>query len=303
MIAKRILAIAVALALIVGAWVVRTEVIDDDGEASAEQPADPSLLLCLDELDDICNAIGDALDLTLVFQSAGDTIDTLGTPGAEPALWLTFEGFPDMVNTARLARGGEPITYSATALASSPLAAIGVEGRLTSLVDVCGDPVDLGCLGAQRDLKRSVSSIDSAIGLLSVSAAIAAQTGNAFSAEDPELHTWARSFQRSSATISLSGGTAVGTLQTRPTADVALGVEAEIAPSRVGQFDVLYAEPMVRANVVLVTPGGLDEPTELQAILADALTERGWEAPARSEPGALPSPGQMLSIREFWKTL
>jgi hypothetical protein len=299
---KRLVAVALALVMITGAWLVRDRVIDD-GPGDPDEPVNAGLIVCAAELIDVCRrVVGDQFDV--VSNAAGATLDLLAQADAEPVLWLTFDGFPQMMNVRRVAGGAEPFDYTATDLATSRLGAVVRPDVTDQVAGECGDPVDLGCVGEQTSLNPAVSSVDSGLGLLAISAAFAARTDDQIVFDDIELLSWARAFRRASGRIQLSGGTAVETIQTRTSVSVALGVEAELSPSRRDDFDVLYAAPMARAKVVLMRPTGFGIPADLIDALGLELIERGWEDDLTvSDPGALPSPTTMIAIREFWSDL
>jgi hypothetical protein len=305
MIVKRLASVALALALISGAWYLRDRVID--GPPAPDKPANSGVLVCASELVEVCRAVvGSGFDDVFVVTSepANATLDRLAIDATEPVLWLTFDGFPQMIDSRRNAAALTPIDYSTDELASSRLAAIVRRASTSEVVDACGDPVDLGCVGELTELTPAVSSIDSGLGLLCISAAFASRADDALSFDDLELLSWARSFRRESDKVELSGGTAVATIQTRTSVSVAIGVEAELSPAQRDRFDVLYAEPMARATVVLLRPAGFDVPAELLASLGDALLAQGWDAPQPAAlAGALPSPETMIAIREFWSGL
>jgi hypothetical protein len=299
---KRLAAVALALVMITGAWLVRDRVIDD-GAADADEPANAGVLVCTSELADLCRlVVGDRF--VVVSDTASDTLDRLAVDGAEPELWLTFDGFPQMMNSRRGTVGLPPIEYTAKELASSRLAAIVRRSTTGQVVEACGDPVDLGCVGELTQLTPAVSSVDSGLGLLAISAAFATRTDDEIAFDDIELQSWARGFRRSSDRVQLSGGTAVATIQTRTSVAVALGVEAELSPSQREGFDVLYAAPMARAKVVLLRPTGFDVSDDLLVELGDALIARGWDSPpSTSDAGAFPATETMIAIREFWSEL
>lgn len=286
-----------AVAMIAGAWIARDRIDDDSGSST-----NAGVLVCARELGDICRAVaGD--ELAVVVADAGATLDDLGRAGSEPALWLTFDGFPQMLNIARERAGAESVSYVAPEIASSPISVVVTEARADDLVSACGDPVDLGCVGSQTALRPAVSGIDSGIGLIAVTAAVVSRAGEVVDFADPALLTWARPFRRGSDNWDLTAGTAIATMQTRPAMSVALGAEAELVAARRDEFSVLYADPMVRARVVLLTPSGFEVPDDLRSRLTDALVADGWERPADPEPGSLPRPETMIAVRAAWAEL
>ena len=303
MIVKRLVAALAAIGLIAGAWVVRDRVIEGD-DSPADQPRDAGVLVCAAELAAVCRAVADELGgdgLRVVEQAVGDTVEEFAAPEAEPALWLTFSPFAEIVDVRRTIAFATPISYTATEIASSRIGAVVRPDVTDTLAAACGRAVDLGCVGEQTDLAPAVSPSSSGIGLITIAAAFAARSDEVLDLD--ALLPWARGFQRASARVPLSGGTAVGTIQTRPTVAVALGAEAELANSRKNAFDVLYAEPVVRATVELMTPNGLAVPDGLAELLRGALVARGWEPAGAGGAGAVPSAEEMIAIKTFWDDL
>ena len=315
MIAKRVIAALFAVGLILSAWIVRDRIIDDDDEADAadaandgdgrdEPDASDDTLVCTSELRDVCRDVAERLggDFTVRVADAGDTLDELtGSDGGAP-MWLTFDPFPQMVDELRRARGHPPIVHDDAKIASSPLATIVLPDRTEALVQACGDPVDLACLADQRALSPTFAPIDTGIGTIGVAAAVAAYGEGNVDLASLDVLTWARRLE-GAGFPALSGGTAVQTIQTRPSFAVAIGAEAELANARRDAFDVLYAEPMTSADVVLMVPDGVDPPDRLASSLGEALQGSGWRAPEQSATSGLPAPGAVVAIRDFWEGL
>lgn len=302
MIVKRLLAALAAIALIAGAWVIRDRVIDDT--ANADEPVNAGVLVCVTELRDVCRDVAAAADLRVVDQGIWATVDELSMADAEPALWLTFSPFPEILNVERTIAFATPFSYTATEVASSRLVAVVRPDTTDALVASCGtgnDGVSLGCVGEQTQFTPAVSAVDTGIGLLSVAAAFADRSDEVLDLD--ALLPWARGFRRASDRVSLSGGTAVQTIQTRTSVSVAIGAEAELANSRADEFDVLYAEPVARATVVLLIPNGFVPPDTLIDDLGTRLVERGWDPLGQGGAGGLPSAEQMIAIRTFWEGL
>lgn len=302
MIAKRIAAAAATVALILGAWFVRDRVIEDSSDENGHDAgATPPELVCVTELADICRSV--AGDLPVKVAQAGDTLDEFAALDRPESLWLTFDPFPAMVNELRTARAAEAISFIATDVASSPISIVARPDSTDELVAACGDPLNLTCVGRQTQLKPTFAATSSGIGIISIAAAVGSFSNNTVDFNDLDLLTWARSFRRSSSQVALSGGTAVQTIQTRSTFSVAIGAEAELAPARRDAFDVLYADPMVRADVTLMVPGDTDAPGGLIQALTEALLANGWDPALPTEPTGLPVPGTILAIRNYWEEL
>ena len=231
MIAKRLIAALCAVGLILGAWVVRDRVIEGDGSstAAADGSGNDNVVVCASELRDVCRAVADDLgdDIAIPqIANAGDTLDDLSTTDGAAPMWITLAPFPRMVDEVRTARGLDPINHTEQPLASSPHAAVVRPDSTDTLVQACGNPVDLACLADQTQLSPTFAPLDTGIGTLGVAAAVAAHGDGVVDLSDVQFLVWARRLEAAGA-HSLSGGTAIQTIQTRPTFPVAIGAEAE----------------------------------------------------------------------------
>jgi hypothetical protein len=304
MIAKRIAAIAAAVALIAAAWLIRDRVIEsDDASSGSDRPAERATqVVCISELRNACRQAIDELggELPLTIADAADTLALLTTASAPRSIWITIAPFPDMVTFQRDRSGALPLDATTTPLASSPLALVVSPDKTPALTAACAGDLSWTCIGEQTDLDPTFSPTDTAIGAVSVAVAIEQYGGPGVDFNDLGLLTWARDLRRSGSS-SLSGGTAVATIQTRPTFGVAIGAEAELAASRVADFDVLYAEPMTSLEVVAFAPDGVDVPADLLAALRESLTGSGWDPP--SSAGGAPAGEVVLAAIDFWKGL
>lgn len=300
MIAKRLLAVLAALALIGGAWAVRDRVIDAD--SAGDDAATADVLVCAQELVEVCRAAAPN-GLAVVGEDAAVTLDRFSSEDAQPTLWLTFQPFPQMVNTVREQARQQPFGFAARELASSPLVVVTRPTATAGVVDACGDPVGLACLAGDRQFSPLVSSVESGIGLLSIASAVADRAGGAFDPNDPDLALWARTFHRTSSTSPLTGGTAIRTLQIKPNVTIAIGADAEVSPSQRDSLEVLAAEPGVVLDVVLMEPFGIEAPGDLAGRLSAALEAKGWLTADASGASALPEPGTIVAIRAYWRQL
>jgi hypothetical protein len=311
MIAKRIGAALLAVLLIGGAWVVRDRVIEDDGRADAsdDEGGDDGdkarVLYCIAELTDVCRAVAAEHDeLEVRTEAAGRTLDALAADDAEPAMWLTIDPLPSMVDVLRQSRSLDVGDRTVTALGRSPFVIVVLKDRTPAFVDACGpEPIDLACLSEASDLRPTFAKTDSASGMLGVAAAVTAFTGGPLDVADPNLTVWARQVARAGSD-QLSGGTAIETIQTRPSFDVALGAEAELADAQRPKFDVLAPQPVIVLDVVLAVPEGQRPPGDLLDAASTALDAAGWDAAASdSTSTGLPDPGVILAVRQFWEDL
>lgn len=290
MVAKRLLAVLVAAGLIVAAVLIRGQVIDGDDEPAS---AEPTTLVCAPDLASLCNAAASTPGLTT--RTASDAT----MPLASDEVWLTLAPLPDAVEG-----------YTSEVLASSPLALVLVPDEAEQLRVACPE-LDWSCIGAQAGrpwasgdgaVRPGVAPIDTAIGQVSVAAVVRGFFANtSIDTTDPAWIPWSRRLSNVVGTISLSGGTPIGTIQVRQSAlDVAIGAEAELATTRRDQFTVLYAAPMTRVDLVLAAPDGVDVPDGLVAALSSAAIEAGWEQSAEGQP---PSATDLLAAVAAWGAL
>lgn len=313
MIAKRIGAGLLAVMLILGALVVRDRVIEDDGAGATsgddsdegdddDRPAE--VLYCVSELRDTCRAIEAELDsIEVRTATAGSTLDEIAAADPSGAMWLTMAPLPEMLAILRQSGSLDPIEFSATPLASSPLALVTRPDSSEALVAGCGDPVDLACLSDQADLAPTFAGLDTASGMLAVAAAASAFGGEALDVNDPRFTVWARTLKTAGAS-SLSGGTAIQTIQTRPTFGIAVGAEAELAEAQRPRFVVLGPARPIQYDVVLMVPSGVEVPPQLAPVAVESLTSNGWQpAGADATATGLPSPGVILAVRDIWEDL
>ena len=327
--AKRAVAAVVAVVLVVGAFVLRRNVIDADDEAAGstlplvEAPAE---LVCVSELAQVCQAIGPAHpELTVLVEPAGRTLDRLAElDEASPApLWLTVEPFPAMVDSLRSAAGRAPLDASAQPVGASRLiVATPAGGRRDVLAAACagtplwrcigasaGEPwTDLGGQPGWNTVRPSLGLVDeSAMALGSFADAVAGYFGTPSISQsvwtsDPSFIPWLQRLSGAVDPQALSVGTPLATMAVRPALDVAASSEAEVTTVAAGQqrFEVSYPEPSMWLQAVLAVPEAVNLPDDLLAEVTTAATEAGWAAPATAEQ-PLPSATTMLGLRALWQ--
>jgi hypothetical protein len=315
MIARRLATAVVAVALIVGAFLIRRNVIEGDDDADAGDGPEPaSELVCLTELANVCNALADANDeLEITVEDAGETLDRLADGEAVP-LWLTVEPFPAIDGSLR----------AGDVLAASQLTVGTKDGHDEVLAGDCestalwrciGDAVgeawgDLGDSGGSGTVQPSVGDVDrSATALASFADAVAGYFGTAqvstVDLQDPAFLAWVRPLVRAVPLSALSGGTPLDTMLTRRSAvNVAATSDAEIsalgAPG--AEVERSYPEPSMWLQAVLAAPAGVDVPEGLAAEAAAALRAKGWDPPdPATQP--LPSATTMLALRTLWEEI
>ena len=145
---RRVLAVVGAVAMIVGAMVVRGRL--DDRQEDAGQVY---RLVCAADLAEACAGLDDAfpgrVDVTI--ESAGTTATRLRRLDGDPELdgWLVADPWPALVDEARRA-GSLPALFAAgpPPLARSPLVIVAWKDRADTLAPTCAD-AEIGwkCLG------------------------------------------------------------------------------------------------------------------------------------------------------------
>ena len=100
---KRLAALLGAVALVVGAILLRNA-LDDNSNSSSAGPAEPGSysLVCSTEFADVCTGLPDTYAVTI--EAAGVTLDRLASvePAALPDAWLTLYPFPAMLDETRV---------------------------------------------------------------------------------------------------------------------------------------------------------------------------------------------------------
>lgn len=320
MIAKRLGAIALTVAMIVGAWLIRSEVIDDDGGVSGDDDPPPTEreIVCVSDLKAACDALADARDLEIRIENAGDTLDALAAldDPSEAPVWITLEPFPEMVDSLRTIRGAPEIGAGQLDVASSRISLVIPNDRAPTLLAFCGDPIQWRCMGenagqewttidgdpAWREVKPAFAPIDTALGLLGVAGAADGYFGaTTIDVNETEFLRWARRLANAVPQGALTGGTPIATIEIRPSAlDIAVGAEAELSDAAGSRFTTAYADPMIRADVVVSVPVGTSSPSGLESALRQTLLADGWDPPS-AESNPLPTAVEMLAVRIAWE--
>lgn len=319
----RLSALAVAVVLVVGSFLIRREVIDGDDEGTSNEQVDE--LVCITELADVCAAYaaGDQ-SVHVTIEDAGVTLDRLAAlgPDADAPLWLTVEPYPAMVDALRAGARAEPLGYTASALGASQLGvALPPDGRLDVLVAACDGQPLWRCLGRNAGTpwselggESSWGTVRPALGDVNESAlgltSFAASVGGYFNdsditrsrwENDPAFIPWLDGLADTSSGVSLSGGSALGTMATRPSAlDVAATAGFELAEVDADsqRFTRNYPAPEMWLQAVLAGPGGA-APGDLAGRLTEQLRTSGWDDAATAAT-PVPSASTMLALRSYW---
>lgn len=330
----RVVAVAVAVALVVGALAVR----DRRGEGAVADPtpgattaAPPTQqVLCGRDLAAVCEALTDAgLDAATSPDGSVALAGGLADGPTDAVLWLTVAPLPDVVDARRRRAGDEPLlTARAVTAISTPVVLIGWEERLAALDTTCGEPVSWTCVGEHAgepwtglggdarwgDLRPAFDDPGAtARGLLGLTQAVADRTGGvAFSLrdlQDDATRAWLTRLVRAVPGGAVGEDPVVRMLQLgRAAHDVAAALEVDVAAalpragSRGDGVEVRYPRPWLDATVVVA---GTDQAAVdgLAATLSSAATtERlagaGYRVDGASPPGlddAPPRPADATS--------
>ncbi len=313
---KRLAALGVAVGLIVGALFARDRWIE--GDDSGDNRADAaSVLVCASELAAICNQVAaDYPEVTVRADNVGDSLTDLD----DDELWFTFTPFPEIITQTRERSRLPERIYTTVPVASSNVVLVAFPDRTAVLAGTCGDPVAWRCLGEQagndwsdiggdptwRDVRPAFAPLSSGIGRLGVASAVSGYFGDApINPNDPSFTSWARPLARAVPTTALSSGTAIATIEVRPSSlDVAVGAASELSANGSARFAVTSVSMNTRVDLVLATPSGVGAPSGLAAALTTASLAAGWLAPgATGATGDPPDANTVLVTSQVWEDL
>lgn len=316
---RTVLAVLVAAALIAGALVVRTQLIEGDDEPAAGDPstvaATPSAapagdggdgvrIACDRVVADACRSLEGA---TATVLPLGDLLTAFAGTAAAPYDAVVAPGFVVGMLTAG---SGAPDLGEPELVATTPLVAAVYSARDAAVVEACGGSVDWGCL-AEQGPAGGVSlgfadPLTSSAGLAALGGlAVGFFGGPDFATNDfsGRFTGWVRDLGDAS---ERSGDPLAAMLQFN-------GARIDTAIVPAVDHDRLVAStprtPPVRHDPapaitlgIVVAPVAVDgDVGEVAAALADALQEQGYAAPSAAQPGGLPSPGVMLGLRQQWE--
>lgn len=300
---KRAGAVAVAVAMVAAAFLVRDRVTGDDDEPGGADSA--SGLLCPTDLAEICRSVtGEVRD-----ESAGTTADRLiGASSADdlgaeawvvPAVWARLV----VDERARLDR--EPLFEVTDPLAASPVVQLVWRDVDAQLHAECGAAEDESpgwrCVAERADdqrLRAGAPPVDSAIGLPVAAAQVGFLVGRVdFAAND--FGADVRTLVRGLAAGQVDDPVRIMRLR-GPGQLAVVGTVAAAAQQLSSSFGSLvpYAQAEQVQLVVLHPRGEGAGPTDR---IADAFVAAGWYPPTDG-PDGLPSDGSVLAaVRTLWK--
>lgn len=289
---SRVLAVLAAVALIVGAVVVRG-MLDDDGGGGASDGG-PVRVVCGEEVRAACDGLGSSHSVTI--EDTATTASSLRTADADDPgvdIWVVPSPWPDIVDGDRERAGlpalfGEPVQLGRSELAAIVPESIG--------------PCDWACLGrrATDDLRVGGRPLDTGLGVLHLAAFTAGRLGTTTYASN-DLDTAAQAFVRGLADgVDGVPNPVTRLLQIRASYDVALTHRAEAetilagaSEDRRAGLEVTYPEPMLSLVAVAAPIGDRSVPDRL----ASDLRTLGWDAPT-DRPSGLPSAGVLTALLE-----
>jgi hypothetical protein len=322
MAARRLLAVALAALLVVGALLIRSLVRDDadPGDRTAR------LLICATELAAVCATPLRGID-DVVVEPAGDTLDRWARGDGPPAgtVWVTFQPFPAMLDELRSPGSGATSGSTSGAVTES----IGSAGLAVALPADHRAVLDAHCAGQAwwRCVGAAAGTLWSQLGgndgwgtvrpalgdagreavpLLALAHATAGYLGTTDIRRsdweaDPSFLPWVRRLVNTVPTTVLSGGTPYATLLTRPSAlDLASTTSAEVARRRPPDtLTIAYPDPVMDARVVVRIAPGQAPPAGLLDELRGRASAAGWSGPSDADHAA-PSPRTLLALRQLW---
>ncbi len=312
--ARRLVALAVALLLIAGALAIRNRV-DDDSDSSGGSSgggSGPVALTCATELADACRALADANgSVIVVVEDAGKTAQRLENADTvdDVDAWLVEAPWPEIVDEAR-GRNGLPAIFDEhpEILARSPLVLAMWNDRLAAIVQHCdGGALTWKCIGEVAGQKWSTLDGEEGWGVVKpgfadpdvdgVGALVLGQATVSFFGttdlstaqfDEAEFQRWIRRL----ASAVPQNPTLDDMLVIGPSAvDVVGTTEAAAGPGipasrQKGQITITYPAPMATADVVVASVAGAEGGERLVKIVSgdaglDALAASGWRVPDR----------------------
>ena len=279
--------------------------------------AEPAALVCVPELEPVCNELAEEGGVELTIEEAGETADRLaGTDVIEHDAWLTLAPWPQMAAAARNRELGGDLSATDDPLARSPLVMVVARERAQVLDEECGGTLSWRCVGQIAGLPWSrIGGAEtwgqvkpgftdpelSASGLL-----VAAQASTEFVQEPLSLRgmetdaflAWSAQLEQSVQSHGTSANPPLERqVQIGPASfDVVGALEADAAPALTSQrarnLELRYPETMVVAEVVLAPLRDGQGAERLRELLAEsggpALQAAGWRV-AGELPEAVPT--------------
>lgn len=311
----RILAVVAAVAMVVGAVVLRGR-LDD----RRERAGTTLRLACSPDLEAVCAALEaqKASGVAATVQPDAETADLLTdlAPGAPApfAGWLTTTPWPAIVDEARERAAKASVLTPGPVLARSPVVLAVRADRGTVLAGHCGAEPGWRCLGEAAGrpwaeltgdergwglVRPGLPSVTTAAGLTVRGSAVVSYFDGTVAPPDlssdelldPGFGAWLGRLESGGRSGALSP---FDTLLVRPAFDAVGALEAEAGPGAATAVRVkpalFYPSPVVTADVVLATAAGREGALLARLRAGDgvrrALADAGWRVEGRA-----PAPG------------
>ena len=337
MLLRRLLALALAVGLVLGAMQLRERVFGTGAGAAAPPAPDDLRVACVAELAAVCEAL-DTSSPALIEQ-ASSTVQRFSDPELPFDVWLTLAPWPELAADTRVRSGhGELAEQRSDVLARSPVVIAAQNNRVEALRGTCEGTVSWRCLAEHADTPwedlggesgwgRVKVGLDHpaerAGGLLALAQATASYfegaSYNSRSLGSPDFFSWVSDLAAAAGAESdqspfermLLTGTAdyefVGELEARAVPLLAR------SPGRAEQITILRPEPIVTADVVAVGYGDAAQASVEQIVeqVTAPLADNGWrgaggeqpselEAIAMPDSNGVPSPATLETLRQTW---
>jgi hypothetical protein len=325
---RRLLALVVAIGLVVGAYIVKTRVIDKpsgttttttdpSNPSNPSNPSDPTAatapkgkaaVWCIDELRAACESAAKTTNVTINVESAGKTLDRLTTNPSPNDIWITLAPWDGLLTNAR-ARTIKDQAPVVQELASAPVVVAGPKPRLDVLAKACVAPVTWVCVGDQVGKKwdaiggqaawRDVVFVHTdptttASGLAAYGAALAGRVGTpAFSTtelSDPAVSAWSKNLETANHPAQTDP---FGKLAVAADFFLAAGLKTEAGPAAV------TPTPEVRVGAIVAAIGTAKVDTKFVDALKAELGKNGWDVGVTSS--GVPDATAMEAARTNWK--
>ncbi len=322
---KQVLAALVAIALIGGAWFVRTEVIEGgDGVAGQPGSADDGdtgggggtgTVLCDAVLGDACPAGAEVDDVAGILARLGGTED-------RPDVLIAPDAVTEMVAQAQ----GAPVAFGEPEPLATTLMALVTftDGTRTAAADPCGadptwacvaDAVGVGGGALELGLHDPAGTTDGVVAFGVLTAGFLTERGlpvsNAGLSATSEYLTWFGGLQDAARTgpapvtdiVRFNGAMTNAAVVTEAEA---LAVTRSAAAA--DRLEVRHPTPLAALTVVAVGVDGADVGDAADGV-AEALAADGWrpadgsppaDAPALPDDPGLPSGGFLVSLQSRW---
>lgn len=331
---SRLLALAVAVALVVGALAIRDRG-EDGGPVVGPATGAPLAATCMRDLRALCD---DAANDDVAWSSATAATVSDGLAAGDVDLALVPAAWADVADDAR-DRRGQPALARSAVLASTPIVLVAFADRAEVLAAACGVPVEAlswDCIGEHagsswEDLGGDVrwgrvvpghGPADGAVGLQATASVIASRTGVPFSLNElreVDFSSWFGRLERAVDAFRPAGGSHLTGMVTRgpSVANVATATEAEVVRRDLatvfGDIVVIAPDPLFAVELVVVGASAEAVDDLVARLDTTALAEAGWRLdpatapeaglPTLPAPTTSPSGGVLTAVLSTWRDI